>query len=71
MSEHDYNEALENRNIIIDDLLVLLKGNHSRKKIYQKELELQQAELKLKRVTKKRISLLRAFVNKLKSMSMC
>lgn len=71
MSEEEYDEALENRNIIIDDLLVLLKGNHSRKKIFRKELELQQAELQLKRVTKKRISLLRAFVNKLKSMSMC
>jgi len=58
----EYNEALENKNKIIDELILLLKKNTTKKKIYQKELELQEADQHLKKVKKKRISWLKRVI---------
>ena len=59
---NEYNEALENKNKIIDELILLLKKNVAKKKIYKKELELQDAEQELINVKKKRISWLKRVI---------
>mgnify|MGYP003644623948 FL=1 len=58
----ELNEAKDNKNKIVDELIVLLKKNVAKKKIYKKELELQDAEQELINVKKKRISWLKRVI---------
>ena len=67
----EYNQARDDKNKLIDECILLIKKNASKKKLFEKQLELQYAEEHLARVKKKRISLLQKLVNKLKSMTLC
>ena len=67
----EYNQARDDKNKLIDECILLIQKNASKKKLFEKQLELQYAEEHLARVKKKRISLLQKLVNKLKSMTLC
>jgi len=67
----EYNQARDDKNKLIDECILLIQKNASKKKLFEKELELQYAEEHLARVKKKRLSLLQKLVNKLKSVTLC
>ena len=67
----EYNQARDDKNKLIDECILLIQKNASKKKLFEKQLELQYAEEHLARVKKKRISLLQKLVNKLKSVTLC
>jgi len=67
----EYKQACDDKNKLIDECILLIQKNASKKKLFEKELELQYAEEHLARVKKKRLSLLQKLVNKLKSVTLC
>jgi len=67
----EYKQARDDKNKLIDECILLIQKNASKKKLFEKELELQYAEEHLARVKKNRLSLLQKLVNKLKSVTLC
>ena len=61
----EYRQAIDDKNKIIDELILLIKGNGGRKKIFEKQIELQYATQHYNYVAKKREKFLKKILDKL------
>ena len=61
----EYRQAKDDKNKIIDELILLIKGNGGRKKIFEKQIELQYATQHYNYVAKKREKFLKKILDKL------
>ena len=61
----EYTDAIKDKNKIIDELILLIKGNGGRKKIFEKQIELQYATQHLNRLARKRRKLLKIILDSL------
>jgi len=61
----EYHQAIHDKNKIIDELILLIKGNGGRKKIFEKQIELQYATQHYNHVARTREKFLKNILDKL------